>query len=133
GAQGVALLVPAKRLGRALGVYGLITMASAALGAPAGVHLALASSPSAFGIGAFVAGIIASGLSLWIPAAVGRAGAGRTRALAREPRQASSDDTGTKQPLLRFAKNTPWLVLLFLLLGIVVLSHGLSSLPVMAS
>src|SRR5690606_19246343 len=50
-----------------------------------------------------------------------------------EPRQASSDDTGTKQPLLRFAKNTPWLVLLFLLLGIVVLSHGLSSLPVMAS
>ena len=44
GAQGVALLVPPTHLGRALGAYGLVTMAATAVGSPAGVQLALSFS-----------------------------------------------------------------------------------------
>lgn len=133
GAQGVALLVPADKLGRALGVYGLITMAASALGSPLGVQLALTFSPAIFGVCALFAGIIAAGLSFGVPAAVGRVSGSRPAAAAEERGQCAASGKGGAGRLRRLLADAPWLVLCFLLLGIIVLSHGLSSLPVLAS
>lgn len=121
GAQGVALLVAPDRLGRSLGVYGLVTMAASSLGSPAGVQVALTFSSPAFGVSAFIAGLLAIGLSLGIPGAVGRGSA------ASEPYAGRSRGPRT------LVSDVPWLIVALLLLSVVLLSHGLSSLPVLAS
>ncbi|MCG7311082.1 MFS transporter [Brachybacterium sp. ACRRE] len=127
GALGVALLVAPDRLGRSLGTYGLITMAASALGSPAGVQLALTFSLPVFGVCAFVAGVLAIGLSLGLPGAVGRPHSDA----ASEP---SSTPVPSRPRGLRGAvADAPWLVLTLLLVSVVLLSHGLSSLPVLAS
>src|SRR5699024_4799281 len=64
GAQGVAVLVPPTHLGRALGAYGLVTMAATAVGSPAGVQLAQRFSEAVFGVCAGVAGLLGAGLAL---------------------------------------------------------------------
>ncbi|GAB3054370.1 MFS transporter [Sediminivirga luteola] len=121
GAQGVALLVPPGRLGRALGTYGLVTMASSALGSPAGLHIALTFSSQVFGVCAVAAGLIAAVASLGVPPGVGKAGTS-TPASASGPRGVPALVSGA-----------PWLVLAVLLVAVVLLSHGLSSLPVLAA
>nr|WP_269151251.1 MFS transporter [Spelaeicoccus albus] len=142
GAQGVALLVPPTKLGRALGTYGLFTMAASALGSPAGVQLALTFSSPVFGICAFAAGIIAAGLSFGIPAGVGRTPSGPSvdnvdnSGESGESTTNAQASSGTeRKPRTRpsLVANAPWLVLSLLLAAVVVLSHGLSSLPVLAS
>lgn len=128
GAQGVALLVSREKLGRALGVYGLITMAAAAIGSPVGVQIALTFSSAVFGICALVICLIAVGLAVGVPAAVGRshqsiAGAGSA---GLQPGSGSSR-------VGAFFSGAPWLVLALLLVAVILLSHGLSSLPVLAA
>ncbi|SJM68329.1 MFS transporter [Gulosibacter sp. 10] len=124
GAQGVALLVPGERLGRALGVYGLVTMAASAIGSPAGVQLALAFSPSVFGVCALVAGLLGAVLSFGIPAGVGRTGAGAADAAV---------PTARRRGPLAALLGIPWLAVGLLLAAVVLLSHGLTSLPVTAA
>lgn len=133
GSQGIALLVSANRLGRMIGIYGLVTMAASALGSPIGVQLALTFSPTVFGICAFIAGMIAVGLSFGVPAAVGRASAGlpASGSVQRKP-LAEGKKSGLRR-MRDLVAGAPWLVLCFLLIGVVLLSHGLSSLPVLAS
>lgn len=133
GTQGVALLVPAKQLGRALGVYGLITMTATAVGAPASVHFALIFTPPAFGVGALLTGFVAVGLTFGIPPAVGRTS-------TPQPVQEAADCDGTVNNTAdaateshSFGGHTPWLVLFLLLLGVTALSYGLTSLPVLAT
>lgn len=123
GAQGIALLVPAQQLGRALGTYGLVTMAATALGSPAGVQLALAYSTSVFGVCAFVAGVLAAGLSLRLPPGVGTS----------DPDPTTPPDAPEGGGVQRFVAGAPWLALGLLLAVVVLLSHGLTSLPVLAS
>lgn len=124
GAQGVALLVPGERLGRVLGVYGLVTMAASAIGSPAGVQLALAFSPSVFGVCALVAGLLGAVLSFGIPAGVGRTGAGAADAAV---------PTARRRGPLAALLGIPWLAVGLLLAAVVLLSHGLTSLPVTAA
>lgn len=123
GAQGVALLVPPTHLGRALGAYGLVTMAATAVGSPAGVQLALSSSEAVFGVCAAVAGLLAAALSLRLPRGVGRAG---------PVPDAPGGSRGGGGPR-RFGAGAPWLALGLLLAAVVLLSHGLTSLPVLAT
>lgn len=118
GAQGVALLVPAEGLGRALGVYGLVTMSASALGSPAGVQLALSTSPGFFGVCAFAVALLGAACSLGVPSGVGRSAPG-----ARPRRSARG-----RARLL--AAGAPWLALTFLLVAVLLLSHGLTTLPV---
>lgn len=123
GAQGIALLVPALQLGRALGTYGLVTMAATALGSPAGVQLALTYSPSVFGVCAFVAGVLAAVLALRLPPGVGTS----------DPDPRTTPDPPDGGGVRRFVAGAPWLALGLLLAAVVLLSHGLTSLPVLAT
>lgn len=139
GAQGVALLVPVERLGRALGTYGLVTMAASAVGSPAGVQLALTFGSRTFGVCALVVGLLAAGLAYGVPRSVG----------TRSPDAASSDaatsDTassstaegagpgGRSRRMGALVAGAPWLVLGLLLTAVTLLSHGLTSLPVLAA
>jgi hypothetical protein len=123
GAQGIALLVPAPRLGRALGTYGLVTMAATAVGSPAGVQLALTYSASVFGVCALVAGLLAAALSLRLPRGVGTA----------DPDPARPGGSRGAGGPRRFVAGAPWLALGLLLAAVVLLAHGLSSLPVLAT
>ena len=133
GAQGVALLVPPESLGRALGLYGLITMAAAAVGAPAGVQLAVAFSPTAFGICALIVGVVGASLAFGVPIGIER---------KPEPVPATDADARDRvegcervisAPVHAVTPGVPWAVLVFLLLGVVMLSHGLTSLPALAA
>lgn len=123
GAQGVALLVPADQLARALGVYGLISMLGSALGSPAGVQLTLALSSMVFGFVAFVLLIVASGLALMLPAGVG----------VIESEGPGASWSARLRVISTALRTAPWFIVAFLLLSIVILSHGLTSLPVTAS
>ena len=120
GAQGVALLVPAGRLGRALGLYGVITVSSSAFGSAAGLQLALALGPAVFGIAGAVAGLASAAFALALPAGVGRSAA-------------AGAASGARRLARSFAKNVPWAVLLMLLLAVMLLSHGLTSVPAVAA
>lgn len=133
GTQGVALLVPAKQLGRALGLYGLITMAATAVGAPASVQLALIFSPPVFGWGAMIAGVVAAGLTLGIPPAVGRGGHAVSEPVSEPTTEPAADPAAAGFGPQAFLRDTPWLVMGLLLLGVIVLSYGLTSLPVLAT
>lgn len=133
GSQGIALLVSADRLGRMIGIYGLVTMAASALGSPAGVQLALTFSPAVFGVCAFFAGMLAVGLSFGVPGAVGRSLAGRAASGTEQGKHLSVGKKSKAQRLFDPVAGAPWLVLCFLLVGVILLSHGLSSLPVLAS
>lgn len=121
GAHGVALLVPSGRLGRALGAYGLVTMAASALGSPAGLQVALTFSPPVFGLCALVAGLLGAALSFGVPGAVGKAKTG------------GNATVGKLRGVRALVLGTPWLVLSALLVAVILLSHGLSSLPVLAA
>lgn len=131
GAKGVALLASESQLGRALGVYGGVTTTATAFGSPAGMQLALSMSPTAYGITAFFAGLLALGVSFGIPAALGRV------QHTRSSMKRAGSVKGKTQTMLSFLKKAlagaPWLVLGFLLVGIVLMSHGLTSLPVLAA
>jgi predicted MFS family arabinose efflux permease len=123
GSQGVALLVAAPKLGRALGTYGLITMAATALGSPLGVHVALTFSPTAFGVSAAFAALIGIGASFGVPRGVGLHDTGLPSALA----------STQQRKLQELFSSIPWQVMVLLLIAVVMLSHGLSSLPVSAA
>ena len=123
GSQGVGLLVPPTHLGRALGVYGLVTMAATALGSPAGVQLALTFSEAVFGVCAALAGLLGAVLALRLPRGVGTADAEPVPA----PRTEGSRGLG------RLVAGAPWLALVLLLAAVILLSHGLTSLPVLAT
>ncbi|HLQ81387.1 MAG TPA: MFS transporter [Brachybacterium sp.] len=123
GAQGVALLVPPTHLGRALGAYGLVTMAATALGSPAGVQLALTFSEAFFGVCAALAGLLGAGLALRLPRGVG----------AAETEPATAAEPGPSRGLRRLLAGAPWLALALLLSTVILLSHGLTSLPVLAT
>lgn len=125
GAQGVALLVPATHLGRALGVYGLVTMAATALGSPAGVQLALTFSSSVFGLCAFVAGTLGTLLALRLPRGVGTTDG--------EPAPAPAPGSGRPRGIRRLVAGAPWSALVLLLVAVILLAHGLTSLPVLAT
>jgi|GEM_PF-2893435 len=134
GSQGIALLVPEERLGRMIGIYGLVTMASAALGSPLGVQLALTFSPSAFGLAAVIIGVLAVGLSFGIPAAVGKRHDGQDRSQRISSAEPTRPAFSNRLQLIgRALAEAPWLVLGFLIVGVALLSHGLSSLPVITS
>lgn len=128
GSQGIALLVSANRLGRMIGIYGLVTMAASALGSPVGVQLALTFSPAMFGVCASILGVIAVALSFGVPAAVGKGP--ERRASKHSP---LTVEKSVAQRLAGLVAGAPWLALGFLLSGVVLLSHGLSSFPVLAS
>lgn len=131
GAQGVALLTDPAKLGRALSVYGLITMAASALGAPAGVQLALSFSPTVFGVSALIVGLLGVVLMFGIPATVGRDAAHGDAA------DNAADSADAPQPVSRRLRSllggAPWLVLGLLVLSMTMFSHGLSSLPSVAA
>lgn len=133
GAQGIALLVTADKLGRALGTYGLITMAAAAVGSPIGVQIALTFSPTVFGICAFAVGLLATGLAMGVPSTVGRPR--RDPPGPESPAATSATAQGSSKPqgVRALVIGAPWLVLVFLLVAVMLLSHGLSSLPVLAA
>lgn len=122
GTQGVALFVPEASLGRALGAYGLVTLLASAFGSPVGVQFALAASPAIFGIGAAALCAAAAGAASRLPGGAGRERrqAGRPRRMWAAPRRA------------RLAGG-PWAELAFLLVGVLLLSHGLSSFAVLGS
>src|SRR5699024_5566997 len=113
GAQGVALLVPPTHLGRALGAYGLVTMAATALGSPAGVQLALTFSEAFFGVCAALAGLLGAGLALRLPRGVG----------AAETEPATAAEPGPSRGLRRLLAGAPWLALALLLSTVILLSH----------
>lgn len=121
GAQGIGLLVSAGRLGKTLGTYGLVTMAASALGSPAGVQLALTFSSHVFGVCALVGGLLAAGLSFGVPGAVGKTV------------QDAPAWEGRRRGASAFVAGTPWAVLGLLLAAVILLSHGLTSLPVLAA
>lgn len=123
GAQGVALLVPSGQLARALGIYGLVSMLGSALGSPAGVQLTLAFSSTVFGVVAFILLLVASGLALTIPSGVG----------VIEPDGPGASWSSRVRVIGDALSTAPWFIVVFLLLSIVILSHGLTSLPVTAS
>lgn len=127
GTQGIALLVSVAGLSRALGTYGLITMAASALGSPAGVQIALSFSPGVFGICAGGAALVAVGVSLGVGRAIGKApGESEPEPVSRRPER-------QQRRMRLLVADAPWLALLLLLAAMVLFSHGLSSLPMMAT
>lgn len=133
GSQGIALLVPSARLGRMIGIYGLVTMAAAALGSPLGVQIAITFSPAVLAVSILFIGLIACGVSLGVPGAVGKSLSGRAPSGIEKSEPVTAGNTSKAQRMLQLVAGAPWLVLGFLLVGVVLLSHGLSSLPVLAS
>ena len=130
GSQGIALLVSEARLGRMIGIYGLVTMAAAAIGSPLGVQIAITFSPSVLGVCTLVVGVIAFGLSFGVPGVVGRKQLDQGSPVKEKHLAVGQSKT---RRMLELVAGAPWLVLGFLLIGVVLLSHGLSSLPVLAS
>lgn len=141
GSQGVALLVTPDKLGRALGTYGLFTMSSSAIGSPLGVQLALSYSPTVFGACSLLAALAAVACSFGIPAAAGRPGPdeqsptaqGLPSPTAPDPVHPAAAHSQRPRKLRTMAATAPWAALIFLLFSVILLSHGLSSLPVLAS
>ncbi|MGJ9373808.1 MFS transporter [Nesterenkonia sp. CF4.4] len=123
GSQGVGLLVPGLGLGQALGMYGLVTMLATALGSPAGVQLALSTSPAV--LGAVAAGLCVLGavFGARIPRSTGKhLGVGRSTKTAKDL------PVITTPGALRLLA----LTLVFLLLAVLFLAHGITSLPAYA-
>lgn len=144
GSQGIGLLVPGAGLGRALGVYGLITVLATALGSPAGVQLGLASTPTVLGAVAAVLCALGAAAALRIPSHIG----GEREADGAGPGASTgTEDTGAG-PGVRAgagagaataggrstarALQSLALTLTFLLLAVLFLSHAITSLPVLA-
>ncbi|MGO1398772.1 MAG: MFS transporter [Brevibacterium yomogidense] len=100
GSQGVGVLVPGTGLGRALGLYGLITALATALGSPAGVQVGVAFSPTTFGVVAVVLCVLGAVAAFGIPASIGRGddapgktqGAGGTEGNSRSSGDSVSSD-----------------------------------------
>ena len=128
GTQGVALIVEERRLARSLGLYGLVTMSASAVGSPIGVQAALAFAPGTFGACAAVLCAIAAAAALRLPAA-GR----RPRGAAAAVGGAGGERGGRYRETGPGLTSVPWLVLCVLMLGVLLLSHGLSSFPVLVS
>ena len=120
GAQGVALIVPPGRLGRSLGLYGAISVTSSALGSAGALQLALTFGPLTFALGGAVAGIVSAALAMLLPGGIGaRSFVGQQ---ASDPRR-----------LLRaLTTGVPWMLLGLLLVGVVLLSFGLTAVPAIA-
>lgn len=137
GAQSIGLLALGPRLSRELGRYGLVTISSAAIGAPLGVQLGTAASTEVFGL-------VAAGLC--IISVVGTRGLspglGRdTDAATDTATDTDTDtDTDTAQPpsdrtgtsLATGLLRARW-TLALMAIAIVLLSYGLTTLPVIAS
>lgn len=154
GSQGVGLLVPGLGLGRALGVYGLVTVLATALGSPTGVQVGLSFSPTVFGVAAAVLCALGAAAAVGIPTSVGRgdgtAHPGGTGTAETSTGRASDAeaDVESDEPFSRHgdgsASDEPQatttagalrvlaLTLTFLLLAVLFLSHGITSLPVLA-
>ena len=122
GTQGVALFVPEASLGRALGAYGLVTLLASAFGSPVGVQFALAASPAIFGIGAAALCAAAAGAASRLPGGAGR-----------EPGRAGVPGRVRAVPWRGRLSGVPIGVLAFLLVSVLLLSHGLSSFAVLGS
>ncbi|MGJ0204096.1 MFS transporter [Leucobacter sp. gxy201] len=122
GTQGVALFVPGASLGRALGVYGLVTLLASAFGSPAGVQLALVLSPEVFGVGAAALCAVSAAAASRLPAGAGR-----------EPGRAGVPGRVRAVPWRGRLSGVPIGVLAFLLVSVLLLSHGLSSFAVLGS
>ena len=154
GSQGVGVLVPGTGLGRALGLYGLITALATALGSPAGVQVGVAFSPTTFGVVAVVLCVLGAVAAFGIPASIGRGddAPGKTQGTGgTDGSSGSSGDSGTtgsgpvtgatgitgsEEPHATTtlgALRMLALTLTFLLLAVLFLSHAITSLPVLAS
>lgn len=158
GSQGVGLLIPGIGLGRALGVYGLVTVLATALGSPTGVQVGVSFSPTVFGVAAAVLCALGAAAAVGIPTSVGRGdgtnhpGGPGTDVTSTEGARAadsttSSDasDEPSSRPGGGSVSDEPQatttagalralaLTLTFLLLAVLFLSHGITSLPVLAS
>lgn len=133
GAQGVALLVAREKLGRALGAYGLITMGATAIGSPVGVQIAVTFSPAVFGVCALGIGFLGMGMAWGIPSAVGRHQPQPEQGAAAGEQSAAATVPGRMPALRAVVAVAPWLVLAVLLAAVMLLSHGLSSLPAIAA
>src|SRR5699024_11207964 len=108
-------------LGRALGAYGLVTMAATALGSPAGVQLALTFSEAFFGVCAALAGLLGAGLALRLPRGVGAAGSA----------PGSAAEPGPGRGLRRVVAGARWVAVAVVLAAVILLSRGLTGLPVL--
>ncbi|GAA4515106.1 MFS transporter [Brevibacterium yomogidense] len=170
GSQGVGLLVTGPGLGRALGVYGLVTVLATALGSPAGVQLGVSASPAVLGVTAAVLCGLGAVAALGIPSSVGRAPTPSTTAppsadasldpaaeAPTPPTDTAPQDTPPTGPTPHDPTTAPpdepphsssrdgqatstagalrllSLTLVFLLLAVLFLSHGITSLPVLAT
>lgn len=162
GSQGVGLLVPGPGLGKALGVYGLVTVLATALGSPAGVQLGVSFSPSVLGVTAAVLCGLGAVAGLGIPSSVGRAAkpgtatdsgtaahpaadaalndpAAEAPTPPTDPAPSPADESSGAASRDRHATSTAGalrllsLTLVFLLLAVLFLSHGITSLPVLAA
>lgn len=175
GSQGVGLLVTGSGLGKALGVYGLVTVLATALGSPAGVQLGVSSSPAVLGVTAAVLCGLGAVAGRGIPSSVGRTPTSGTTAppsaddtvdpaaeaptppadtapqetapqdtpstdpTPHDPTTAQPDEPPHASPRDRQATSTAGalrllsLTLVFLLLAVLFLSHGITSLPVLAT
>ncbi len=119
GAQGIGLLALGPRLSRELGLYGLVTITSSAVGAPLGVQLGTSASPQVFGVVA--AGLCALSVAgtFGLRGDLGRAGA-------------DEQPTRTSTSLVAGLVRARW-TLLLMVVTILVLSHGLTTLPIVVS
>lgn len=124
GAQGVALVLDHQKLARGLGVYGLVAMAASAVGAPVGVQLSLTYSAAVFALCATVILVVAVVVILTLPSGIGLGSSGTRERLTWSSRI---------RFLVGALSTAPWLIVAFLILCTVVMSHALTSLPVLAS
>ncbi|HIT76020.1 MAG TPA: MFS transporter [Candidatus Avipropionibacterium avicola] len=122
GAQGVGILRPGPRLSRALGTYGLVTMLSSAIGAPVGVHLGLTVSLPGLAVAAAVACLVGAVASFGIPNGTGRS------APASPTGNGGGDAAGPPSGQARALVPT----LALLLCAVLLLSYGLSGVPVLS-
>lgn len=129
GAQGVGMLVPGPRLGRALGLYGLVTALSTALGSPAGVQLGLTTSTLTLCMFAGALCLVGAACALGI---AHRAPDHGNSALTVEAVD-SPTERATGVAIASGSTRTLALTLVFLLVAILFIAHGVTSLPVHTS
>lgn len=139
GTQGVALLVPAHQLGRAIGLFGMVTMLATATGSPAGVQLAVSVSPQFYGVVAFAASVLGAMAAIGVPRGVGRVDRAATPDTEADMTSgAVGTATGTapnitpNHRLGALIREVPWHIIAFLLLTVLLFSHGLTSAPSLA-
>lgn len=131
GVQGIAILTEPEQLGKALSVFGLVTVGSTALGAPIGLQFALAFPPIVFGLCAVGLGMLGILLTFRIPAAAGKDTFDPH--VGNDVRESPSARANTSSRLRAFVAGAPWLVLCLMLIAMTLFSHGISSLPAISS